>query len=86
MVFQRYILSVGAQLACRRGHEAFLEAFANVYADFADLVAARRTGRAPDPLASVTPDAIVGAEGLAFVDACIELTKTRTWAKVRRVT
>ena len=69
------------------GHpEAFLEAFANVYADFADLVAARRTGRAPDPLASVTPDAIVGAEGLAFVDACIELTKTCTWANVRRVT
>jgi predicted dehydrogenase len=69
------------------GHpEAFLEAFANVYADFADLVAARRTGRAPDPLASVTPDAIVGAEGLAFVDACIESTKTRTWANVRRVT
>jgi predicted dehydrogenase len=69
------------------GHpEAFLEAFANVYADFADLVAARRTGRAPDPLASVTPDAIVGAEGLAFIDACIESTKNRTWANVRRVT
>jgi predicted dehydrogenase len=68
------------------GHpEAFLEAFANVYADFADLVAARRSGQPPDPLAAVTPNAVTGAEGIAFIDACIESTRTQTWATVRRV-
>jgi predicted dehydrogenase len=68
------------------GHpEAFLEAFANVYADFADLVAARRSGQPPDPLAAVTPNAVTGAEGIAFIDACIESTRTQTWAPVRCV-
>ena len=75
--------------ACRipSGHpEGFLEAFANVYADFAELVAARRSGQAPDPLAAAMPNAMTGAEGLAFIDACIESTRTQTWAKVRRLT
>jgi predicted dehydrogenase len=68
------------------GHpEAFLEAFANVYGDFADLVAARRSGQPPDPLAAVTPNAVTGAEGIAFIDACIESTRTQTWAPVRCV-
>jgi predicted dehydrogenase len=78
-----------AQRATRlpAGHpEAFLEAFANVYADFADLVAARRSGQPPDPLAAIAPDALIGAEGLAFVDACIESTRTQTWVTVRRLT
>ncbi len=66
------------------GHpEAFIEAFANVYADFADLVAARRAGRPPDPLASVGPDAIAGAEGLAFIEACLESTAKGAWVDVR---
>lgn len=65
------------------GHpEAFFEAFANVYVDFADLVAARRGGKPPDPLAVVTPDAVTGAEGLAFIDACIESTRTQTWVNI----
>jgi len=68
------------------GHpEAFLEAFANIYTDFADLVAARRSGQPADPLASVAPDALAGADGLAFIDACIESTRTQTWAKVRQI-
>jgi predicted dehydrogenase len=78
-----------AQRATRlpAGHpEAFLEAFANVYADFAELVAARRSGQAPDPLAAAMPNAITGAEGLAFIEACIESTRTRTWVTVRSLT
>ena len=68
------------------GHpEAFIEAFANIYADFADLVAARRTGRPPDPLAILTPGAVAGAEGLAFVEACIESTVKGGWVDVRRI-
>ena len=68
------------------GHpEAFLEAFANIYADFAELVRARRQGTPPDPLAAQGPDAQAGAEGLAFIEACLESTRTGGWASVRDV-
>ncbi len=68
------------------GHpEAFFEAFANIYTDFAELVAARIAGSAPDPLASLTPDAWTGVDGLAFIDACLQSTETGTWADVRPV-
>jgi hypothetical protein len=68
------------------GHpEAFLEAFANIYADFAWLVAARRTGQKPDPLAAMVPDALTGADGLAFIDACLESNAKGGWVNVPRV-
>ena len=68
------------------GHpEAFLEAFANLYVDFADLVAARRAGVPADPLALEGPDAATGADGLAFIDACLESTRTGGWADCRHV-
>ena len=68
------------------GHpEAFLEAFANVYADFAELVAARRSGSAPDPLATHGPDVTTGAEGLAFIDACLQSTAGGGWIDVRNI-
>jgi predicted dehydrogenase len=78
-------LSAHAKRATRIpvGHpEAFFEAFANVYADFADLVAARITGSTPDPLALLTPDAATGVDGLAFIDACLASTASGTWADV----
>jgi predicted dehydrogenase len=69
------------------GHpEAFFEAFANIYTDFADLVAARLTGTAPDPLAALAPNGWTGVDGLAFIDACLTSTKTGTWCKVRQST
>jgi len=68
------------------GHpEAFIEAFANIYVDFAEMVAARRSGRKPDPLATFNPDAVTGAEGLAFIDACLESTAKGGWVDVPRV-
>ena len=68
------------------GHpEAFFEGFANLYVDFADLVAARRAGVAPDPLALEGPDAAAGADGLAFIDACLESTSSGGWATCRDV-
>ncbi|UZF95414.1 Gfo/Idh/MocA family protein [Bosea sp. NBC_00550] len=68
------------------GHpEAFFEAFANIYSDFALLVASRRAGKPADPFAMQAPGAVDGAEGLAFVEACLESTATGTWAKVPRV-
>ena len=52
-----------------RGHpEGFLEAFANLYRDAAEAIAARRTGAAPDPLA-LFPTVRDGADGVAFITA-----------------
>jgi predicted dehydrogenase len=54
-----------------RGHpEGLLEAFANLYRDAAEAIAARLTGAAPDPLAEF-PDAGDGAAGIAFVAAAV---------------
>src|SRR4029078_13689522 len=51
-------LAPAAQRASRiwPGHpEGFLAAFANLYTDIADIIVARRTGVAADPLASQFP-------------------------------
>jgi predicted dehydrogenase len=54
------------------GHpEAFLEAFANIYSDAAEAIAARRSGGTPDPLALHFPDAVDGAIGIGFVQSVI---------------
>lgn len=56
----------------RTGHpEGLHEAFANLYADFAEQAAARRLGVAPDPLATTAPGAAEGLAGLRFVEACL---------------
>ena len=63
------------------GHpEAFFEAFATLYADFAELAAARRTGVAPDPLAVHIPTVEDGVHGLAFVEACLVSMQRGGWA------
>jgi hypothetical protein len=65
------------------GHpEAFFEAFGNIYADFAELVAARLAGVAPDPLTALAPNVWTGVDGLAFIDACLTSTETGAWAEV----
>jgi predicted dehydrogenase len=52
------------------GHpEGFPEAFANLYADAAEAMAARRAGQTPDPLALHFPTAHDGWMGMRFVDA-----------------
>ena len=54
------------------GHpEGFHEAFANLYADAAHAIAARRSGSTAPPLAMHFPTAHDGLAGLAFVDAVI---------------
>jgi predicted dehydrogenase len=67
-------LSAQAERATRivLGHpEGFHEAFANLYADAADAIAARRTGTKPDPLALDFPTVDDGARGLKFVEAAV---------------
>jgi hypothetical protein len=54
------------------GHpEGFHEAFANLYTDAAQAIAARRAGAAAEPLALHFPNAADGLRGLQFVDAVI---------------
>ncbi len=54
------------------GHpEGFLEAFANVYADAAEVIAARRAGTSPDPLSRWFPNEMDGAIGVRFVEAAV---------------
>ena len=54
------------------GHpEGFHEAFANIYSDAAEAIAARRTGRDPEPLAMDFPNEVDGAIGVRFVEAAV---------------
>lgn len=57
------------------GHpEGYLEGFANIYAEAARAIIARRDGVAPDPAISF-PGLKEGLEGVAFVDACVRSSK-----------
>ena len=54
------------------GHpEGYLEAFANLYAGFAEAIGARHDGREPGPLGQNLPVAYDGLKGVAFVDAVV---------------
>ncbi len=52
--------------------EGFFEAFANLYTDYADVIAARRADTDPDPLALWSPDVEEGARGVNFVRTVLE--------------
>jgi predicted dehydrogenase len=65
------------------GHpEGYLEGFANIYAEAARAILARRDGTAVD--AAVTfPGLKEGVEGVAFVDACVRSSaRNGTWVKL----
>ena len=53
------------------GHpEGYLEGFANLYAEAAEMIQARREGREPDP-AVHAPTVSDGLAGVTFIDACV---------------
>lgn len=55
------------------GHpEGFPEAFANIYSDAAEAIAARISGSEPDPLAMWFPTAEDGLAGMQFTFACLK--------------
>ena len=62
------------------GHpEGYLEGFANLYAEAAEMIEARREGRAPDPAAHA-PGVEDGLAGVLFVDACVRSSREGgTW-------
>jgi predicted dehydrogenase len=51
--------------------EGYFEAFATLYRDYADILAARQAGATPDPLALWAPMVEEGARGIAFVEAAL---------------
>ena len=54
------------------GHlEGYVDAFATIYADAAELIVARRENRAPDPLATTVPGIEAGLSAMRFVDAAV---------------
>lgn len=55
------------------GHpEGYLEGFANIYSDIAEVISARREGRDPDPMALHFPTVMDGAKGVKFIEAAVE--------------
>jgi predicted dehydrogenase len=59
-----------------KGHpEGFPEAFANIYSDAAEAIAARIAGVEPDPLALHFPGSADGLAGLRFVAAALESSR-----------
>jgi len=68
-------LSEGAKARTRTppGHpEGYLEAFANLYAGFAEAIRAKREGREPSAIGRDIPTAYDGLKGVAFVDAVVD--------------
>ena len=65
------------------GHpEGYLEGFANIYAEAARAIIARRDGTALDP-AVTFPGLKEGIEGVAFVDACVRSSRRNgAWVKL----
>ncbi len=67
------------------GHaEGMPLAFANIYADLAEVIAARKQGRTPDPLALHYPTAQDGLRSIAAIRAAVESAQSRgAWVDAR---
>jgi predicted dehydrogenase len=68
-------LSESARVRTRTppGHpEGYLEAFANLYAGFAEAIRARQDGREPGAIGRHIPSVHDGLKGVAFVDAVVD--------------
>jgi predicted dehydrogenase len=68
------------------GHpEGYIEGFANFYRDAAEVITARRAGRAPEPEAlAALPDVIDGARGVAFIEAAVASARNNgAWTSAR---
>ena len=68
------------------GHpEAFFEAFANNYLNFADTVRAKIEGKKPSPLALDFPDVDDGLRGMLFIETVLASTKSKQkWTKFKK--
>ena len=80
------LLTAATQRATRipEGHpEGYLEAFANVYRNFADTVRAKMEGREPTALESDFPTVHDGLRGMRFVEAVVNNSRSNEkWSKL----
>nr|WP_315201232.1 Gfo/Idh/MocA family oxidoreductase [uncultured Albidiferax sp.] len=79
------LMSPSAQRSIRveRGHpEGYLEAFANLYSEFAQVVAARIANDKSEQPPRLYPDVHDGVMGLRYVEAALQSTCTGQWAHV----
>ncbi len=54
------------------GHpEGYLEGFANIYTDVAEVISARLENREPNPMATTYPSVEDGARGVVFIEAAV---------------
>ena len=69
------------------GHpEGFLEAFANLYSDFAKAVVARLCHKSPDDIERPFPTVEDGVKGLAFVEAAVRSSASEGWVSLEFAT
>lgn len=63
--------------------EGELEAFANLDGDAAQLIRARRSGRAASPAAQLCPTLADGVAGMRFIDGCVRSQALQgAWVKL----
>ena len=69
------------------GHpEGYLEGFAQLYADLAEQIYARREGRNPSPASLLVPTVEDGVEGMRFIAAALESSKRNgAWVDVSSI-
>jgi len=67
------------------GHpEGFIEAFANIYCNFADTLRANLTGQKPDKLLLDFPKVDDGARGMLFIETLLVSTKSKQkWTRMK---
>jgi len=68
------------------GHpEGYLEAFAQLYRDIAEQIAARMEGRPPDPASLLVPGIEDGLRGMRFIAAAVESSRNdAAWTAIPR--
>ena len=73
-----------SSVALPGGHpEGFIEAFSQLYTDFAERVSARLEGRSPKAASLFAPDAVTGTRVMAFLEAVLKSGKANsTWTKI----
>lgn len=63
------------------GHpEGYIEAFAVLYREFADALAARKSGGTA-PMPDTLPGIVAGVRGMRFIDRAIESSHSKSWVK-----
>jgi len=82
----KYSAAAGRATRLPSGHpEAFLEAFANNYVNFADTVRARIQRAKPDPTMLDFPDVTDGLRGMLFLETLVTSAKSKQkWTKFKK--